>query len=205
MVDPNQLQPFEGVLGFTKDSKSFPGTLFRFPLRRGSDAFGQGKISIYEARKYLEDYYDEANTSLLFLKDVTSVSFEDKDSKNPVWRVSSKATTVPTEPHITYLTIDRYSSSTHTDIKLEKPDSDTWCVISPRNAQSIPTLLEDIKQKERLEAKYGLAALVSGAPRGGFRARHFVGLPLQFDSKLGLPVHVNAVCCVYIYYVYCIK
>lgn len=53
--------------------------------------------------------------------------------------------------------------------------------------------------KERLEAKYGLAALLNPEWPGDFCARQFVGLPLQSVSKLGLPVHVNAVCD------YCVK
>lgn len=213
MAGPDQLRPFEGILKFDKDSTSFPGTLFRFPLRR-SDALPQEKITIFEARKYLEEYYHEATTSLLFLKNIKSISFWDKFSKDPVWVVTSKESTIPNEPHITYVTIKRRLSSlpassdgkdtlnyraecsvTSRLTRCEESDSDSdkWCIIRSQYADEIPSPLVNMMRKERLEAKYGLAALLSKSP-SDFYARHFLGLPLQFVGKLGLPVHVNAVC-----------
>lgn len=213
MAGPDQLRPFEGVLKFNKDSVSFPGTLFRFPLRH-PDALAQAKITIFEARKHLEDYYHEATTSLLFLKNVKSISFWDKFSKDPVWVVTSKESAIPNEPHITYVTIKRRLSSQPastggkdtlsyragcsvtgrlTRCEESDSDSDKWCIIKSQHADEIPLPLVNIMRKERLEAKYGLAALLSKSP-SVFYAQHFLGLPLQFVGKLGLPVHVNAVC-----------
>lgn len=77
----------------------------------------------------------------------------------------------------------------------EESDSDKWCIITSQKAEEIPSSLVNIMGKERLEVKYGLAALLS-EPLSSFHSRHFVGLPLQFVANLGLPVHVNAVCTV---------
>lgn len=155
---------------------SFPGTLFRFPLSTGGP----------DAREYLDSYYDEANISLLFMKNIGSIAFKDKNNKLANWSVTSKADVVIGKPHISHLTIAGECSSGASESVRRK-----WCVISGR--RDIPIRLNKISGKQRLEAKYGLAALISEAPEGGLRGRYFVGLPLRMVGISGFPVHVNGV------------
>lgn len=176
-IGPEQLRPFEGIEGFNTDSVSFPGTLFRFPLFTGGP----------DARKYLDSYYDEANISLLFMKNIVSIAFKDKNHKLANWSVTSKADVVIEKPHISHLTIVGECSSGASESVRSK-----WCVISGRRDE-IPIRLKKISGKQRLEAKYGLAALISEPPEGGLCGRYFVGLPLRMAGILRFPVHVNAV------------
>lgn len=178
---PEQLRPFEGIEGFNTDSVSFPGTLFRFPLLPSSP----------DARENLDRYYDEASLSLLFMKKISSISFKDKNSQLANWSVTSKEDVVIGKPQISHRTIvGKCSSGASESVRSE------WCVISGRR-DDIPKRLEKISGKQRLEAKYGLAALISEAPEGGLRGRYFVGLPLRMAGILGFPVHINAVWNIY--------
>lgn len=176
-IGPEQLRPFEGIEGFNTDSVSFPGTLFRFPLFTGCS----------EAREYLDSYYDEAKISLLFMKNIGSIAFKDKNHKLANWSVTSKADVVIGKPHISHLTIAGECSSGASESVRSK-----WCVISGRRDE-IPMRLKKISGKQRLEAKYGLAALISESPEGGLCGRYFVGLPLRMVGISGFPVYVNAV------------
>lgn len=185
-IGPGQLLPFEGIAGFNTASKSFPGTLFRFPLPRPGV---KGKITISDAAKFLNQYYEEAKISMLFLEKVHTISFAEKLGK-VIWSVRLKADLTPMNPKISVVTINAMNLSSNAGSP--KLDSVKWGIISGGMDQ-LPQALSAIKKQERLEARYSLAALISEMPAGGFNARYFVGLPLQTSGKLGFPVHVNAV------------
>lgn len=164
---------------------SFPGTLFRFPLPRSET---KGKISILDARAILESYYDEANLSLLFLKNIDSISFMDKNSQLANWSVKSKTVEKPQVSHLTIVGEYTYPPKLGTS----KSVCREWCVISGK-LDDVPERLSKFRIKQRLEAEYGLAALVSEMPLGGLCGRYFDGLPLQISGNFGIPVHINAV------------
>lgn len=175
-IGPEQLQPFEGIEGFNTESVSFPGTLFRFPLSAGA----------LNPREYLDSHYDEASRLLLFMKNIDSISFRDKNSQVANWSVTSKAVAVVGKPQISHLTITGEFSEATKSVRSE------WCVISGRHGE-IPSKLEKTSRKHRLEATYGLAALISEAPEGGLCGGYFVHLPLPMIGISGFPVHLNAV------------
>lgn len=196
-LGPEQLRPFEGILKFGSDCKSFPGTLFRFPLPQSKKPPIKCKISASEARRHLESYLEEANISLLFLNKMTSISFWDKGSKEPNWSVRSKKILISDEPNISHVTIyDQSQRQPHDSEPSRSPPKD-WCVFSGKMVDP-PKSLVEIQRKERLERNYGLAALLSEVPTDSFFAKHFVGLPLQGSARLGIPVHVNAVSGIYL-------
>lgn len=185
-IGREQLRPFEGIEGFNSESLSFSGTLFRFPL---SQSKIKGKIGILEARAILESYYDEANLSLLFLKNIHNISFRDKKSPLANWSVSSRADAVAGKSQFSHLTIDgEYPSKSGRNKSVHRE----WCVISGKR-DDIPKRFLKTKVKHRLEARYSLAALWSETPLGVFCGRYFVDLPLNLSNNVGLPVHVNAV------------
>lgn len=183
-IGPEQLQPFEGIEGFTADSVSFQGTLFRFPLSGALDP-----------REFLDSYYEEATLSLLFMKNIASISFRNKSSELANWSVTSTAAVVPEKPHISHLTITRECFSEAGEYVRSES---IWCVISGRQDE-IPSKLEKTSKRHRLEAKYGLAALISAPPEGGLCGKYFISLPLRMGGIPGFPVHLNAVRGVYIW------
>ena len=74
----DQVAPFIGLFGFDHSTKSYDGTLFRFPYRRNDCSF-QSKISdkCYTGEEIIADLYSslmqEASHILLFLKCIESI------------------------------------------------------------------------------------------------------------------------------------
>ena len=74
----DQVAPFIGLFGFDRSTKSYDGTLFRFPYRRNDCSF-QSKISdkCYTGEEIIADLYsslmEEAKHILLFLKCIESI------------------------------------------------------------------------------------------------------------------------------------
>jgi sacsin len=78
-VCPDQLAPFEGLWGYTKELDDYPGTIFRFPLRlvKTESKLRQSKQGLDgdTIRRLMDIYFNEARISLLFLRRIYSIDF----------------------------------------------------------------------------------------------------------------------------------
>ena len=89
----DQLTPFDGLYGYDKNNDSFNGTIFRFPLRTVGakttlkDAAQHANLRLTQA--LLEDYFQTARISLLFLHNVKVLEFCIRGEDCPMWKVSA--------------------------------------------------------------------------------------------------------------------
>ena len=181
-IVPGQLKPFEGVFGFDSRSTSFKGTIFRFPFRKTPKSFlTNTTIGSHDAYTYLEGYYSQARTSLLFLRNISSISFLVKGRGGFIshWNVSSTRTKTKSS-RIEKVTIrGKYLNE-------EAPPERWWIITGSTDEEHLPDSLVKVARHNRLEAKYSLAASISCA-----EGSLFMGLPIQSPSML--PVSINAV------------
>lgn len=166
----------------------------------GGSNFDSGRTP----RQFLMDYYKSAIESLLFLRNIKSISFREissspdlaqglvreKSSEKLVWGVSSEEDHVDTPR---YTRIRELTIKGHIDTTTgPKQTSTKWCVISGRKTEDdLSDALVKIQMQDRLEAKYGLAALISKT--ANFRGRNYMSLPLRKPGTMEIPVHVDAV------------
>lgn len=147
-------------------------------------------------------YYKDAINSLLFLGKVKEISFIEKNSKEPVWEVSRKDLAISAQPeNIKEFIIDsRCTADEGVQLTNRK-----WCVISGKKSEEDLDNNELVKVsiENRLEARYGLAALMSPQEEG-FRGKNYMTLPLRRSGTMEIPVHVDAVskpCCRNCFYI----
>ena len=69
----DSLAPFEGVAGFSSRDRSYPGTLFRFPLRNAPSELSEKLYTVQKLQKLLASLKEEAKFLLLFLRSVQKI------------------------------------------------------------------------------------------------------------------------------------
>lgn len=88
----DHLAPFQDVCGFSSDTEYYNGTLFRFPFR-GTKATklkeNDSYISSEKTRALLDDYFEDAEMALLFLRNINSVDLLIRGEDHARWRVSA--------------------------------------------------------------------------------------------------------------------
>ena len=69
---PDQLAPFDGLWGYSREREFYEGTIFRFPLRPSTvhSRLRESKtpLDYTAAQRYMEEFLDEARISLIFLR-----------------------------------------------------------------------------------------------------------------------------------------
>lgn len=92
-VAVDQLVPFDGLYGYDKSSDSFNGTIFRFPFRtigtKTTLRDAAQHVDSRMAQALLEDYFQTARVSLLFLHNVKGLDFRIRGEECPIWKVSA--------------------------------------------------------------------------------------------------------------------
>ena len=69
----DSLAPFEGVAGFSSRDRTYPGTLFRFPLRNAPSELSKKLYTVQKLHKLLVSLKEEAKFLLLFLHSVQKI------------------------------------------------------------------------------------------------------------------------------------
>lgn len=167
-----------------------------------SKQLSSSDFNLKATRKFLMEYYKSATNSLLFLKNIESISFreiisspdleqglvQEKSSERSTWVVSSEKdhVNVSRDTRIKEFTIKGQTTTS------PRETCTKWCVISGGKTEDhLPDPLVKIQMQERLEAKYGLAALIS--KKNNFCGRNYMSLPLEMTDQMEIPVHVDAV------------
>lgn len=89
----DQLTPFDGLYGYDKSDNYFDGTIFRFPFRtleiKTTLKDAAQHVDFRIAQTLLEDYFQTARVSLLFLHHVKNLECRIRGEDHPTWKVSA--------------------------------------------------------------------------------------------------------------------
>lgn len=205
MTMHDQFQPFRDIFSLVsrkewakviKEDQQFDGTIFRFPLRNKPSDISNNLYDSNRVVDLFESFIADADLSLLFLKNVTSVS---------LIHVSVDGT-VNTRLEV--------KSSVHTDVVLESKDESaveastrfksitltsedhketkwlvTTCTMKEGNVEKLDSLAENLKFFPQVDL-----AFPCGEKKDCQESRLscFLPLPNNESNKTGLPVYVNA-------------
>ncbi|KAI9649844.1 hypothetical protein NHQ30_002426 [Ciborinia camelliae] len=185
-LHPNHLAPFKDLWGYDIDSDHYPGTIFRFPLRKKVSPLRekQEPPGIDSVRLLLNQYFKEARISLLFLKGVKVVNFKGPGVKELFWSVKIKKNSSASD-----YTVCSCKQMVGTEPIVTQ---DEWWVYSKIEQTSSG----EYQSRLRKNLEYGIAALVvsQNAKNADIQdiptPKIFSTLPLPEASNL--PVHIHA-------------
>lgn len=205
MTMHDQFQPFRDIVqlvGRQEWSKvvmkdqHFDGTIFRFPLRNEASDISD---NLYDSAKVVELYDSfiaDADLSLLFLKNVTSVSLVHIDLHGTVNTRLEVKSSVPTDVALQSEEESVVKGSTRfKDITLNSEDHReakwllTTCTLKEGNLEIIDSLAEKLSFLPQVDL-----AFPCGEKRNcnDSRLSCFLPLPNNESNKTGLPVYINA-------------
>uniref|UniRef100_A0A4W2BNF2 Sacsin n=1 Tax=Bos indicus x Bos taurus TaxID=30522 RepID=A0A4W2BNF2_BOBOX len=219
----DQFAPFIGLFGSTKETfvkGSFPGTFFRFPLRRQPSQLSGTLYNKQKVLELFESFQADADTVLLFLKNVQDVSLHVREadgSEKLVFRVTARepAAPAPERPGAVEALgaalsdyCERVPSGGVTcvtypvSIVLEDGDAQgaretSWLVCNSVGGRGLSAQLDALADELRFVPVIGIATPLSGLAEehgaAGFSGKAFCFLPLPpgEESRTGLPVHVS--------------
>ncbi|KAH8668095.1 hypothetical protein BGZ60DRAFT_451451 [Tricladium varicosporioides] len=203
---PDQLAPFRGLWDYSEDLDYYPGTIFRFPLRP-TGAISKLKLNCPDLNsdvvyRYLDNYFNEARISLLFLRRIRSIEFKVWGKEHSGWIISKEEvieqqrSVLPEGNKISSGPVS-YLFHRHLQFESELSGKDTWQVL----AKNIPPAIDKTASpgRERKNIECGIAALLSSETNtvdpnilthAPIQSRMFSTLPLPISSDL--PVHIHA-------------
>ncbi|XP_061648416.1 sacsin isoform X1 [Phyllopteryx taeniolatus] len=203
MVD--QFQPFRDIVMLLSrkewskiitEDQHFDGTIFRFPLRAEASEISDNLYNEEKVVQLFDSFIADADLSLLFLKNVTTVTLMHIDVHGSVSTrlevKSSASTDVVLEPQdetviegSTRLNVITMNSKEHKETKWLV----TTCTMKEGNIEELDILTQKLSFVPRVDLAFPCGE--TGAVSGG-RLSCFLPLPNNESNKTGLPVHVNA-------------
>lgn len=201
---PDQLIPFEGLFGFTSQTESFSGTLFRFPLmdaRSRSRLYSNVTIAYDFLQQALDNYFEEASISLIFLNNVSTVEFyrryPDSTGLRRMWKVAVTKSPSSLQPRATDIEVESivYGELQQTNGgdggRTGRCHIANWLVVYSENFKmdEVPEEMRLFGERHGLKASCAIAAPASA--HSDCRGMLFMGVPT--DNYLSLPVHISAV------------
>ncbi|KAL8656205.1 MAG: hypothetical protein Q9210_000400 [Variospora velana] len=189
---PDQLRPFHGLEGFSMELDRYDGTLFRLPLRGTEQTLLKEtsvQIDAEKTRSLLEDYYSDAQISLLFLSNVKEIVFRVRDQASgaAVWRVQAHRASGPFKEVFENISIESIHDS------IEGSHKTTWRV-GRQNIDEAPEGIQKPGHGADKVTECGLAACIetNGRPHTPRSTEQRVFCTLPTSSLSGLPVSVHA-------------
>ena len=201
----DQFQPFRDIVSLVSEQEwskvimedqYFDGTIFRFPLRNETSEISD---NLYDSDKVVElfdSFIADADQSLLFLKNVTSVSLIHIDVHGTVNTRLKVISSVPTdvvlksEDESVIESLTRFKLITlHADAHRETKWLVTTCTMKEGIVENLDALAEKLKFLPQVDL-----AFPCGERRECSEGRLscFLPLPNNESNKTGLPVNVNA-------------
>ncbi|XP_007898845.2 sacsin [Callorhinchus milii] len=221
---PDQFAPYIGIFESTKETFKdgyFPGTIFRFPLRKKPSHLSSNLYSKDKVLELFESFKADASSLLLFLKNVQSVSLytrESNGSEKMLFRViASEGKELkherPNSLKILRTAADRYCRNIpnnsvtcvtyHVNIAAEdaaskETDEMSWLVCNSVGGRGMCNELDCLAEDLKYIPSIGIAMPLLGSDEekgavSEFTGRAFCFLPLPpgEESKTGLPVHIS--------------
>ncbi|XP_063807744.1 sacsin isoform X3 [Pseudophryne corroboree] len=220
----DQFAPFVNIFGSTKETLAegyFPGTFFRFPLRVQPSLLSNNLYTKEKVLELYESFRADADTVLLFLKNVQKVSLHVREvdgSESLVFRVTASENKLlkhdrPNSIKILEKSIDGYCKGVpsnsvtcvtyHVNIivedeKVKETQTSSWLVCNSVGGRGICNELDCLADDLKFVPTIGIAMPLwnSDDEKGAkseFVGRAFCFLPLPpgDECKTGLPVHVS--------------
>jgi hypothetical protein len=196
----DQFAPYRDVFGCNLGTTSFPGTLFRFPLRSEAQAKTSeisSKAWDQEKRVFelLDNFKIQAPSLFCFLQNLQTIEIHvwESGKDRPVSVFSSKVKTKDSRDYLPKPAeepVHMDITSRDIGVKGGAPWTDQWIVCHSNGG----ALIHDLSKSERASGKHlhpyaGVAALISSADGPCFKGQAFCFLPLPILTAL--PVHVN--------------
>lgn len=201
----DQFQPFRDVVSLVSgqewskvitEDQHFAGTIFRFPLRKKPSDISD---NLYDSNKVVElfdSFIADADLSLLFLKNVTSVSLMHINVHGAVSTRLEVKSSVSTD--VVLKSEDESIIESSTRFKLITLNSEdqkktkwlvTTCTMKEGNVANLDLLAKKLSFFPRVDL-----AFPCGEKRDCSESRLscFLPLPNNESNKTGLPVYVNA-------------
>ncbi|XP_060944212.1 sacsin-like [Limanda limanda] len=201
----DQFQPFRDIVSLVSEQEwskvitedqYFDGTIFRFPLR---DETSEISDNLYDSDKVVElfdSFIADADQSLLFLKNVTSVSLIHIDVHGTVTTrlkvISSVNTDVvlKSEDESVIECLTRFKLITlHADAHRETKWLVTTCTMKEGIVENLDALAEKLKFLPQVDLAFPCGERTDSSQG---RLSCFLPLPNNESNKTGLPVNVNA-------------
>ncbi|KAG9491985.1 hypothetical protein GDO78_000478 [Eleutherodactylus coqui] len=220
----DQFAPYIDIFGSTKETLAegyYPGTFFRFPLRVQPSLLSNNLYNKEKVLELYESFRADADTVLLFLKNVQKVSLHIREadgSEKLVFRVTASENKLlkhdrPNSIKILGTAIDNYCKGVpsnsitcvtyHANIVVEdesvkETQTSSWLVCNSVGGRGICTELDSLADDLKFVPTIGIAMPLwhNGDVKGAesqFVGRAFCFLPLPpgDESKTGLPVHIS--------------
>ncbi|XP_053312398.1 sacsin [Spea bombifrons] len=220
----DQFAPYIGVFGSSKETFAegyFPGTFFRFPLRVQPSLLSSNLYNKEKVLELFESFRADADTVLLFLKNVQKVSLHIRErdgSERLLFQVTASENKSlkherPNCIRMLEKAIDGYCKSVpsnsitcvayHVNIAVEdesvnESQTSSWLVCNGVGGRGICSELDRLADDLKFVPTIGIAMplLNYGEEKGAeseFIGRAFCFLPLPpgEESKTGLPVHIS--------------
>lgn len=196
----DQFQPFRDAVSLLNgdswssivaDHQCFNGTIFRFPLRNTASKISD---NLYDSEKVVdlfESFIADAELSLLFLKNVTSVSLKHVGANGEVTtRLQVKASA-----HGVALLESKegFEASTRFKVITQNSRETKWLLTTCTKNKGGATSLDLLAEKLSFSPQVDLAFPCREKRNSGqSRLSCFLPLPDNDSNKTGLPVYVNA-------------
>lgn len=198
----DQFQPLRDIVSLVTGKKwtsvvtghDFHGTIFRFPLRKTISKISDNLYDSEKVVELFESFIADAELSLLFLKNVTSVTLKHVTADGEV----NSRLKVKSSAHGHAVLESKKEFETSTRFKLITQNSDdpketkwllTTCKMKKGSAENLDLLAEKLSFSPQVDL-----AFPCGEKRdcGESRLSCFLPLPNNESNKTGLPVYVNA-------------
>ncbi|XP_037645588.1 sacsin-like [Sebastes umbrosus] len=201
----DQFQPFRDIVSLVSrpewsevimEDQHFEGTIFRFPLRKEASDISDNLYDSDKVVDLFDSFIADADLSLLFLKNVTSVSLIHIDVHGTVNTRLEVKSSVPTGVVLesedesiiegsTKFKVITLNSEDHKETKWLL----TTCTMKEGNVENLDSLAKKLSFFPQVDL-----AFPCGEKRdcGESRLSCFLPLPNNESNKTGLPVYINA-------------
>ncbi|KAL8918087.1 MAG: hypothetical protein Q9172_005575 [Xanthocarpia lactea] len=181
---PDQLRPFHGLQGYSMEKTFYDGTLFRLPFRTNEQTLlkeTSALIDSTQAEMLLEDYFQTARMSLLFLRTISTVDFRVR-GQAAAWSVTASRPVEPVNDIFQDISIrsSHFSGTNHTAI---------WRV-GMTDIEEAPDHLVNPGRRAGKITECGLAACL-GRLEKGMEHQIFCTLPTGFKTRLPVSIHAS--------------
>lgn len=201
----DQFQPFRDIVSVVSEQdwskvimedQYFAGTIFRFPLRKEKSEISDNLYDSDRVVELFDSFIADAEQSLLFLKNVTSVSLihiNVHGTVNTRLKVTSSESTdvlLKSEDESVVESLTRFKLITlHSDAHRETK----WLVTTCSMKEGVVENLDSLADKLKFLPQVDLALPCGENPEcSKGRLSCFLPLPNNESNKTGLPVYVNA-------------